>query len=138
MFMNKYSPVTAQSSPIIFLYVKFSVKQHIEPSENLLTQYVLLFLVSFIPPCFDCRDRHQRISSCNTKLPIRRIHRRLFGEALTPGCSGIVRASLPLSSSISDPSSGSQPSSLAFGLSRSPFQSSQFSMPEMISGALSS
>jgi len=57
--MNKCPHVTAHCSPIMFLYVKFLVKLHIEPGENILTQSVQLFLISLIPPCFNCIDSHQ-------------------------------------------------------------------------------
>ena len=59
LFMNKYPHATAQSSPIIFLQPKFSVKQHIEPGENILTYSDLLFLVSFFAPCFHRSVCHQ-------------------------------------------------------------------------------
>jgi hypothetical protein len=48
--MNNNPHVAAHYSPIILLFVKFSVKQHLEPGENILAQSVLDYLVSLIPP----------------------------------------------------------------------------------------
>jgi len=39
--------------------VKFSVKEHIEPGNHILTHSVLLFLVFSTPPCYHCSDRPQ-------------------------------------------------------------------------------
>jgi hypothetical protein len=61
-----------------------------------------------------------------------------FGAVLTFPCYGVSESSLPLSSSISDSLSASQSSSLLFGLSKSPFQLSQFLVSEMLSAELSS
>ena len=69
---------------------------------------------------------------------IGRINPGTFGAALTFHCSGVSESTLPFSSSISDSLSASQSSSLAFGLSRSPFQLRRFSVSEMLSGELSS
>jgi len=58
--INQYSHLTAQYSPIIFLYMLFSVKQH----QNLtLTHSVLLSLVPLIPPHFHCIGHHQHLCS---------------------------------------------------------------------------
>jgi len=60
-----------------------------------------------------------------------------FSVAL-PFChSGVSEYSLVFSTSISDWFSTSQSSSLSFGLSKSPFQLSQFSVSGMVSGNLS-
>jgi len=61
-----------------------------------------------------------------------------FGAALTSRCSWHSGSSMLLSWSISDSTSAAQSSSLSFGLSKSPFQLSQSSVSEMLSGALSS
>ena len=57
-FTNKYPHASAHYYSVIYPKLKFSVNQHIEPDENILTQSVLVFLVSLIPPCFRCTDRH--------------------------------------------------------------------------------
>ena len=49
--------------------MKFSVTQYIEPGKNILTQYVLLFLASLIPPCFHCTGSHQPLFSLLHWLP---------------------------------------------------------------------
>jgi len=56
--MNNCPHSTAHYFPIIFLWIKFLVKQQIEPCENILTQSVTLFLVSLIPPCSHCDDSY--------------------------------------------------------------------------------
>jgi len=61
--MNKYPHATAQYCLIIFLQVKFMVKQHIEPGAHRLTQSVLRVLLSLIPPTYHCADSHQPCSS---------------------------------------------------------------------------
>jgi len=68
LFINKYSHATAHYSLIWFLYVTFSVKQPIDPGENILTHSGLPFLVSHIPSWFHCIDCHQNYSSvqCNS------------------------------------------------------------------------
>ena len=63
VYRNKYTNVTAQYSPIKFLQVKLSLKQHIEPGVNILTRSVLCHLDSHIPPCFHCSDRHEPLFS---------------------------------------------------------------------------
>jgi len=61
--INLYSHVTAYYSPKIFLWMKFSVKQHKEAGENTLTHSVLLVLVPLTPPHFHCIDRHRHLFS---------------------------------------------------------------------------
>jgi len=61
-----------------------------------------------------------------------------FGAVLSTQCDGLWEALLVLSGSISDSSSTSQSSLLSTGLSKSPFQLTQFSLSEMHSGELSS
>ena len=59
LFINNYPLATAYYAHVIYLFMKFSVKQHIEPGENLLTQSALPFLVSHVPPCFRWTDSDQ-------------------------------------------------------------------------------
>ena len=68
---------------------------------------------------------------------IDRINPWTSGVALTILCSSVLGSSLPLSSSISNSLCASQLSSLTFGLSNSPFQLTQISVSEMLSGELS-
>jgi len=63
-------------------------------------------------------------------LCIGRINPGTFGAGLTSHCSGLSGSSMVLSSSMLDTLSTYQSSSLWFGLSKSPFQSSQFSVPK--------
>jgi len=67
-----------------------------------------------------------------------RINQETFGAAHTVWCSGVSESSLLSSGSISDPLSAFPSSSLWFGLSMSPFQLSQFSVSELLSGEVSS
>jgi len=115
--------------------VKFSVKQHIEPGENILTQSVLYCLVPLFPPCFHCTDSHEPLL---IDLCVGRINPGTSGETLTTQCSGVSEALMTLSGPISDSSSASQFSPLLFGLSLSPFQLSQFLVSEMLLGPISS
>jgi len=138
LFINQYSHVTAQYSPIIFLYIKFSVKQHKEPGENILTHSVLLFLVSLIPPHFPCIDCDQPCFSLFFELCVGQMNPGTFGVALTSHCSGLSESYLLLSASILDSSSALQSSLLSFGLSKLPFQMSQISGSEMLPGGPSS
>lgn len=55
--------MTEHYSPITFLQVKFSVKQHQACGENVLTHSVLLFHVSVTPSCFHCSDSHKALAS---------------------------------------------------------------------------
>jgi len=90
----------------------------------LLVSIILTVTNAFSTLFFDCR-RGQ-------------ISPERFGAALTFSTSRVSEPSLRLSSSISDSLSASQSSSRSFGLSKSPFQLSQFSVSEMLSGELSS
>jgi len=76
-------------------------------------------------------------STCLFDFCVGRINPWTFGAALTSRCSGHSWSSMLLSCSISDSMSTAQFSSLSFGLSKSPFQLSQSSVSEMLSGALS-
>jgi len=73
-------------------------------------------------------------SACLFDFRVSRINPGTFGAVLTSRCSW---SSMLLSWSISDSKSATQSSSLSFGLSKSPFQLSQLSVSEMLSGALS-
>ena len=77
-------------------------------------------------------------SACFIDFHVGRINPGTFGAALTTQCSAHSDALMPLHGSMSDSSSASHSTSLLFGLSNSPFQLSQFSVSEMLSGALSS
>ena len=61
-----------------------------------------------------------------------------LGVGLISRYSGLFGSSMPLYCSTSDSLFASQSYSLLFGLSKSPFQLSQFLVLEMVSGALSS
>jgi len=71
-------------------------------------------------------------------LCIGRMNPETFCASLTSCCHGVSGPTMPISSSISEALSASQLSLLSFGLFKSPFQSSQFSVSKMISGTLSS
>ena len=90
----------------------------------LLVSIILTVTNVFSTIFFDCR--------------IGRISPGTSGAALTFRTAKVSETSLPLSSSVSHSSSASQSSSLSFGLSKSPFQLSQFFVTEMLSGELSS
>jgi len=77
-------------------------------------------------------------SACVFDFRVGQINLGTFGAALTSCCSGHFGFSMPSSFSISDSTSATQSSSLSFRLSKSPFQLSQSSVSEMLSGALSS
>jgi len=89
----------------------------------LLVSIILTVIIVFSAFFFDCQ-----ISQMNPGT---------FGAALTFRCSRVSESSLLLSSSIFDWMSASQSFLLLFGLSKSPFQLSQFSVSEMLSGELS-
>jgi len=136
--MNQYSNVTAQYCPIIFLSMKFSVKQHKEPGEYTLTHAVTLYFVPHIRPRFHETDCHQHHFNPFIDLCVNRIHPRMFAAALTSHSSGVYASLTLMSSPMLQALWASQMYSLSFGLTRSQFQSSQFLISEMRSGALSS
>ena len=78
------------------------------------------------------------ISSCVLDFRVGRINPGTFSAALTSRCCGHSGSLMPLSGSISDSKSALQSSSLSFGLSKSPFQLSQFLVLDMLFGALTS
>jgi len=59
LFMNEYLHVTVQSSPIVFLQAQFLVKHQIEPGRNILTDFVISFLLCYRPPSFNWTDHHE-------------------------------------------------------------------------------
>jgi len=63
-FINYHFDITGQYSPIIILQVKFSVKQHKEPAENIMSHSVLLVSDSPDPPCFGSIYRRQPLFKC--------------------------------------------------------------------------
>jgi len=69
-------------------------------------------------------------------LCVGQINPGTFGAAHTSCCSGYSSSSKQLSSTTSDSLSASQSSSLWLGFSKSQFQLSEFSVSEMLSGAL--
>jgi len=77
-------------------------------------------------------------SACDFDFGVSQINPETSGAAPTSSCSGDSGSLMLLSWSLSDSTSAAQSSSLSFGLSKSPFQSSQFSMSKMLSGAVSS
>ena len=77
-------------------------------------------------------------SACLLDFHVGRINPGIFGAALTSRCAVVSESSTTLRCSRSDSSSASQTSSLTFELSRSPFQSSQFSVSEMLLGGQTS
>jgi len=78
------------------------------------------------------------LSACHFDFHVGRLNPGTFGAALTSRCSGHSESLIPSSCSVSDQTSAAQSSSVSFGLSKSPFQSSQSMVSEMIWGVLSS
>ena len=56
LFINQYSHATAHYSPILFLFIKLSLKQHKDPVVNTSTHFVLLFPIPLINSHFHCID----------------------------------------------------------------------------------
>jgi len=77
------------------------------------------------------------LSTCLFDFHVGRINRGIFGVVLTSRWSGRSGSSMLLSCCILDSISAAQSSSLPFWWSMSPFQLSQSSVSEMLSGALS-
>ena len=118
--------------------MKFSVKQHIEPGENTLTQSVIHFLVPLLLLVSIARTVINPFSAFCIDLHVGQINPGIFGAALTTQCSGLSDASIPWSGAILHSLLALQCSSLSSELSRSPFDRNQFSVSEMLSGALNS
>jgi len=79
------------------------------------------------------------INTCSVfviDLWVGRINLGTLGATLWSCCSVVSGSLIPLTSTISDAMFASQSSSLSFVFSKSPFQSSQFSVSEMLPGAL--
>jgi len=77
------------------------------------------------------------LSACLFDFRVRRINPGTFGTVFTSRCSGHSRSSMLLPCCISDSTSATHSSSLTFEVSKCRFYSSQSSVSEMRSGALS-
>jgi len=77
-------------------------------------------------------------SACLIDLCVAWINPGTLSAVLTTRCAGLSEVLIPLPSCVLDSSSALQSSSLSLGSSKSPFQLNQFSVSEMLSGALSS
>jgi hypothetical protein len=97
---------------------------------------VQLFFHSVIPPCFHNVTVTKTSSACLCDFHVGRTNPGTFGVVLTSSSSGHCGSSILLTYSISDSKSATESCSLLFGLSKSPFQISQTSVSEMLSGAL--
>ena len=116
--------------------MKFSVKQQNALSEQyqcILSCVVLICLFLIISIALTIRNL---ILACVFNFCVCQIKLGMFGVAVASRCSGFSWFSMPLSSSISDSTSTLQLSLLSFGLSKSPFQFSQFSVCEMLPDTL--
>jgi len=119
--------------------MKFLVKQNKQPGDNTLTYSVLSILA---PHNFSSFPLDWPVSTLflwfSLTSVLRKSINRTFCATLTPLCperSGYLTA---FSRSLLDSLSASLASSLIFGLSKSPFQWSQLSVWEMVSGGLTS
>jgi len=99
---------------------------------------VLHLLVPRIPPGIHCNDLHQHHFSLFFDLHVGRINLGTLSAGFTSHCSWVSGWSTPVPSSMSGSLSASPSCSLSFGLSKSKFQSCQFSVSKMLSCALSS
>ena len=138
LYINQYSHATAYYCPIIFLQIKLLVILHIDPGDIYWSILFYIFLFSLFLLVSIALTIINHISAVFLDSHVGRINLGTFDMALTFCCSGVSVSSMTLSSSISDSTSASQSSSNSFGLSKSPFQWSQFSVSERLSGALSS
>jgi len=136
LFINRYSPVTAHHSVIVYLYIKLSVKLYKAPLETyrrIVSNFVLIpysLLVS-IPLTVT-----NPLSALLFEFHVGQINMGTSGVAHPSRCSGFSGSLMALSSTKSDATSSSQSSSLSFGWSKSPVQFSPFSVSELLSGAL--
>jgi len=117
--------------------MKLSVKQHKEAGETYWCILSYCFLIPLFLLVSNVLTVTNTISDCLFDVRWGRINLGTFGAAFTSRFSGISGSLMPLSRPISDSMSAAQSSSLSFGLSKSPFQVSQFLVSEMLSGALS-
>jgi len=118
----------------------FLVKQHKEPSDNLLRHSVLHFLVPHIPPRLHCIDQHQRLMPFQHFSLTSVLAKSILEHSLWhshPAALGLVDTPCHFSSSMSESLSASHSSSLSFVLPQSLSQWSQFSESEMLSGVVS-
>jgi len=106
--------------------------------ENKLTHSDLLFLYPLFLLVSSSLTVINTFSACFFHLCVGRINQRIFGAALTSRFSGLSGSSVPFYCSRSDWLSASQSSLLAYGFSTLALQISQFSVSEMLSGALCS
>ena len=113
-------------SSYIFKLVNHSC---ILPYLFLITWYLLVSIaLTITDPC----------SACLFDFRVGRINQGSFGVALTSHSSGFAGSSMPLSCSISESMSAAASTSLSFGLTKSQFYLSQFSVSEIPACALSS
>jgi len=96
----------------------------------------------FFPPLFLCVSTALTVtntfSACLFDFRVGRTNPGTFGAVLTSCCSAHSESSMPLFCFISHSSSSAESSLMPFGLSKLPFQLSQSSVTEMLSGSLSS
>jgi len=96
----------------------------------------------FFPPLFlhvsTALTVTKTFSACLFDFSVGRTNPGTVGAALTSCCSGDSGSWMQLLCTIPDSSSAAQSSSVSFGLSKWPFQFSQSSVSEMLSGVLSS
>jgi len=134
--VGKFSHLTAQYSPIVFLSILFLVKLQNELSDNTMTHIAQLLLI----PIFHLISIEliiiNAVSTCIMDSHTGWINPGIFGAASTFCRRCVSQSSHPLSRSIYISLSPSQTSSLSCGLSKFPFNSSQLSMSEMLWGAL--
>ena len=90
---------------------------------------ILLFLLSTIALSISNTS-----PACHFDFRVGRINAGTFGAAPTSRCSQHSASWMLLWCLLSDSMSAVKSSSLSFGLCKSPFQSSQFSVSEMLSG----
>jgi len=136
VFMNKYPDVTAHYSPVIYLSVNISVKQHIEHGEIILTKSVLPFLCPIILFVSIALTVPNPFSDSFIDFRVGWVNPGTISMELIMRCSGNLEACTALHFSLLDSSSASQLSSLAFGLHKSLFQPSWFMVSEMLPGGL--
>jgi len=104
--------------------------KHIDPIYPTFSLFPLLLLVSIALTVINT------FSGSFINLHVGRINPGTFGAAHTTCCSGLSEALMPLHRSTSDASSASKSSSIVFGSTKSTYQVSQFSVSDMVSGAL--
>jgi len=118
--------------------MKFSVKQHKGPGENTVTHNVLLCMDPLFLLTSIVLTVNNSFSAMLVGDNVGQIDPGTLGAALACRCSVVSGSSMPLSGSMLDSLSASQSSWLTFGSSMSLSQTSQFSVSQMLSGALSS